>query len=96
MVADSAVSRLVAQYEAASELRDVLKQTKHLEQTSTDKRSVLEKVQRPTNTMQEMSNHSKKKLEICLVWTPRIQHPQTVLRGLLLTFPLEMHPLRSA
>ena len=54
MVAGPAVSQLVAQYEEASELRDVSKQTKHHEQTPTTQRSFLEKVQRLTNTLEEM------------------------------------------
>jgi len=45
MVAGPAVSQLVAQYEEASELRDVSKQTKHHEQIPTTQRSFLEKVQ---------------------------------------------------
>ena len=56
MVAGPAVSQLVAQYEEASELRDVSKQTKHHEQTPTTQRSFLEKVQRLTNTLEEMGN----------------------------------------
>ena len=46
---------LVAQYEEASELREVLKQTEHHKQTPTDKRSFL-KVRRLTNTLEEMGN----------------------------------------
>jgi len=56
MVAGPAVSQLVAQYEEASELRDVSKQTKHHEQIPTTQRSFLEKVQRLTNTLEEMGN----------------------------------------
>jgi len=56
MVAGPAVSQLVAQYEEASELRDVSKQTKHHEQTPTTHRNFLEKVQRLTNTLEEMDN----------------------------------------
>ncbi len=44
------------QYEAASELRDELKQTKHHGQTHTDQKSFLNKVQRLTNTLEEMDN----------------------------------------
>ena len=53
MVAGPAVSQLVAQYEEASELRDVSKQKKT---SSTTQRSFLEKVQRLTNTLEEMGN----------------------------------------
>jgi len=54
MVAGPVVSQLVAQYEEASESRDVSKQTKHHEQTPTTQRSFMEKVQRLTNTLEEM------------------------------------------
>jgi len=56
MVAGPAMPQLVAQYEEASELRDVSKQTKHHEQTPTTQRSFPEKVQRLTNTLEEMGN----------------------------------------
>ena len=56
MVAGPAVSQLVSEYEEVSELRDVSKQTKHHEQTPTEQRSFLEKVQRLTSTLEEMGN----------------------------------------
>ena len=54
VVAGPAVSQLVAQYEEASVLRDMSKQTNHHEQTPTFKRSFVEKVQRLTSKLEEM------------------------------------------
>ena len=56
MVAGPAVSHLVAQFEEASVLRDMSKQTKHHEQTPTFQRSFLEEDQRLTSTLEEMGN----------------------------------------
>ena len=56
MVAGPAVSQLVAQYTEGSVLRNVLKQTKHHEQTHTAQTTFLEKVQGLTNTLEEMGN----------------------------------------
>ena len=77
------MSQLVAQYEEASELRDVSKQTKQA--------SFLEKVQRLTNTLEEMGNPFQEESGDL----PNLD-TREMLRGLLLTFPLGMHPLRHA
>ena len=63
MVAGPAVSQLVAQYEGSSELRDMLKQTKHLGQTPTDQKRFLEKVLTLTNTLEEMGNPLQEETE---------------------------------
>jgi len=67
-------------------LRDVSKQTKHHKQAS-----FLEKIQRLTNTLEEMGNPFQEESGDLLSLDTG-----EMLRGLLLTFPLGMHPLRHA
>ena len=96
MVAGPAVSQLVAQYEEASESRDVSKQKKHHEQTPTTQRSFMEKVQRLTNTLEEMGKPFQEESgHLLSLDTKDIASPSNAER-IATHLPLGMHPLTEA
>lgn len=76
MVAGPAVSQLVAQYEAASALKDVTNQTYHHEQTQKTQTSFLKKVQMLSSVMQEMGNPFQEETsDLLSLDTKIIAHP---------------------